>query len=105
MAYFQNVSGSFYTRDIRIFNLTSPVSGESWFTIAEEYMKDVNKTEVMDRVNTWDWAASARAILGVFDFIPESASEGNGGYVNRFRARSFSHDSTKLVLMWKYRHR
>ena len=99
MGYFQNVSGSFYTRDIRIFNLTSPASGVSWFTIAEEYMKDVNNTEVMDRVNTWNWAASARAILGVFDFVPESVSDGKGGYVNRFRARSFSHKSTKSVLI------
>ena len=99
MGYFQNVSGSFYTRDIRIFNLTSPASGVSWFTIAEEYMKDANNTEVMDRVNTWNWAASARAILGVFDFIPESVSDDKGGYVNRFRARFFLHESTKLVLI------
>ena len=54
-------------------------------------MKDVNKTEVVDRVNTWNWTASARAIFGVFDFVPESVADGNGGYINRFRARSLSH--------------
>jgi hypothetical protein len=95
MGYFQNVSGSFYTRSIRIFNLTSPPSGVSWSNFAEEYMRDVNMTEVVDRVNTWNWAASARAIFGVFDFIPDSVSDGNRGYVNRFRARSFSRTSPK----------
>jgi hypothetical protein len=67
-------------------------------------MKGVNKTEVVDRVNTWDWAASARAILGVFDFIPESVTDGNGGYVNRFRARSF-HKTHQLRIDMKHRHR
>ena len=61
-------------------------------------MKEANRTEVMDRVNTWNWAASARAIFGMFDFIPDNISDDSQGYVNRFRARPFFHSSQKLDL-------
>ena len=93
MGYFQNVSGSFYTKDIRIFSLSPSPFDVPWSNFADEYMKDANKTEVVDRVNTWNWTASARAIFGVFDFTPDSVSGDNGGHVNRFRARSFSYSS------------
>jgi hypothetical protein len=67
-------------------------------------MKDENRTVVVDRVDTWDWTASARAIFGVFDFIPDSVSDSNGGYVHRFRARSSSH-SPQTSIDLECRHR
>ena len=103
MGYFQNISGSFYTQNIRIFDLMSPPTGVSWSNFAEEYMKDTNKTGVMGRVNTWNWAATARAMLGVFDFIPDSVSDDNQGNVNRFRASSFLTLHTRINM--KHRHR
>jgi hypothetical protein len=70
-SYYHNISGHFDGL-AHIHNLTASKGGpaESWQPWADSLLANVNKTEMLDRIGTWNWTVSDKIGLTAIDKLP-----------------------------------
>ncbi|KAF7370635.1 RING-type domain-containing protein [Mycena sanguinolenta] len=98
-SYYANTTGTFHG-DATFHNITPPAlhldntTHESWSSLAETYMAEGdtdnnNMTVVLDKLGTWDWAASNKVALSLVEKPPV--------FVNASRGVALVHGKVELT--------